>query len=232
MIDKSLNYGRHLVENFLRRAAPFKTVLDLGAGQGDDLLMAREIVNDAEILAIENYEPYALNLKEKGIKVFESNLEKDTLPFADESIDIIICNQILEHCKEVWWIFHEISRVLKKNGRLIIGVPNLASLHNRILLFVGEQPTSIKNNTAHLRGFTKKDMVKLLHSGFPDGYQLVGFGGSNYYPFPPFIAKPLAVIFPNSAWGIFFVFEKRNEYEKGFLLYPPAERLETNFFLG
>jgi len=232
MIDRNLNYGRHLIEFFLREATPYKKVLDLGAGQGDDLFMARKIVSDAELLAIENYEPYAVKLKLKGIKVFELNLEKDPLPFEGESIDIIICNQILEHCKEVWWIFHEISRVLKKNGRLIIGVPNLASLHNRLLLAVGEQPTSVKNNTAHLRGYTKKDMVKLLDSGFPDGYKLMGFGGSNYYPFPPFLAKPLASIFPTSAWGIFFVFEKRKEYETGFLLYPQTERLETNFFLG
>ena len=29
------------------------------------------------------------------------------LPFEDETVDILIVNQILEHCKEIFWIFFE-----------------------------------------------------------------------------------------------------------------------------
>jgi len=43
MIDRSLNYGRHHVRNFLIRSKPFQSVLDLGAGNGSDLLLASEI---------------------------------------------------------------------------------------------------------------------------------------------------------------------------------------------
>ena len=38
---------------------------------------------------------------------------KGTAPFEDETVDILIVNQILEHCKEIFWIFHELTRVLK-----------------------------------------------------------------------------------------------------------------------
>lgn len=232
MIDRQLNYGRHLIKRFAGKAVPFHNVLDLGAGHGDDLLIAKHVQPDATLQAIENYEPYAKELESTGIDVFESNLERDSLPFENESVDLIICNQILEHCKEVWWIFHEISRVLKVNGKLIIGVPNLASLHNRVLLAVGEQPTAIKNNSAHVRGYTKNDMIRLLHSGFGGGYKLIDFGGSNYYPFPRTIARPLAALFPTSAWGIFFLFEKKAKYVSGFLDYPQSIRIETNFYYG
>lgn len=232
MIDKNLNYGRHLVLKNLEQSIPFQVVLDLGAGHGDDLKTAKKLNPDAKLYAIESYPPYIRELESQGVKVFAINIEKNIFPFEDESVDIIICNQILEHCKELFWILHEISRVLKKGGKLIIGVPNLASLHNRILLLIGEQPTSIKNNSAHLRGYTKKDVIMLMNSGFPEGYRLLNFGGSNYYPFNPFIAKILANFFPTSSWGIFFLFEKINTYDRSFLEFPIQKQLETNFYLG
>lgn len=32
MIDRQLNYGRHLIKQFLKKTSPYKTVLDIGAG--------------------------------------------------------------------------------------------------------------------------------------------------------------------------------------------------------
>lgn len=232
MIDRSLNYGRHHIRRFLEKSAPFQSIVDLGAGQGDDLLAAKKFSPETKLFAVEAYPPYMEVLRGQGIEVFPLNIEKDKFPFEDESIDVIMGNQILEHCKEVWWILHEVSRVLKPGGKFIIGIPNLASLHNRLLLLLGMQPTCIQNNSAHVRGYTKRDMMKLLNSGFDNGYKLKGFGGSNYYPFPPVIAKPLAKIFPSSAWGIFFLLEKQAQYQGKFLTFPVEEALETNFYLG
>ncbi len=108
----------------------------------------------------------------------------------------------------------------------------MAALHNRILLALGRQPSPIKTHSAHVRGFTKRDLLKFVNFCFPDGYQLTDFGGSNFYPFPPFIAKPLAKFLPNMAWGIFLLLEKKRKYNQEFLEYPVKERLETNFYLG
>jgi SAM-dependent methyltransferase len=232
IIDRSLNYGRHHIRNFLSSARPFQKVLDLGAGQGDDLMLARSVNPEAEIHAVEVYPVYATRLAEKGMHVHALNIERDRLPFPDRSLDIVIANQVLEHVKELFWIFHEISRVLPVGGKLILGIPNLAALHNRILLAIGRQPSPLKNNSAHIRGFTKGDLEQFLESCFPGGYRLRKFGGSNFYPFPPVIAKPLAWLFPNMAWSIFFLFEKQREYKKEFLEFPLREQLETNFYVG
>jgi hypothetical protein len=145
---------------------------------------------------------------------------------------VILINQVFEHVKDVFWILNEISRVLKVGGHLIVGVPNLASLHNRFLLLMGKQPTSIKNNSAHLRGYTKSDFRNLLNAGFTDGYSLAGFGGSNFYPFPGPIAKPLAGLIPTMAWGIFMNWKKEKAYKNEYLVYPIEKQLETSFFLG
>jgi len=233
LIDRELSFGRHIIEKFIRNSQHIDHVLDLGAGHGNDLHVARSLNKNVELSAIECYPDYAKELKEKGINVYGIDLEKDKLPFEDESVDVIIMNQVMEHVKEVFWILHEISRVLKIGGNFIVGVPNLASFHNRLLLLVGEQPSSLKNYSCHVRGYTKGDLLKLIDAGFEDGYSLKEFGGSNFYPFPPFIAKPFANLFPSMAWGIFFRFEKVEPYENdGFITFPIKEQLQTNFYVG
>lgn len=83
-----------------------------------------------------------------------------------------------------------------------------------------------------MRGFTKPDLLRFLEDCFPGGYRLRGFEGSNFYPFPRGLARPLAALFPSMAWGIFFLFEKQKHYQGSFLDFPVREKLETNFLLG
>jgi SAM-dependent methyltransferase len=184
MIDRSLNYGRHHTKRFLSASMPYATVLDLGAGHGDDLLLAREVNPWAALHAIEGYPEYARELAEKKIAVHVQNIEKDLFPFDDGTVNLIIANQILEHTKEIFWIFHEITRVLPVGGKAIIGVPNLAALHNRILLAFGRQPSPIKTHSAHIRGFTKTDMLKFLEACFPEDTSLRLSAGATSTPSP------------------------------------------------
>jgi len=44
------------------------------------------------------------------------NIENESIPVSEGYFDIVIVNQIVEHMKEIFWIFGEISRVLKKGG--------------------------------------------------------------------------------------------------------------------
>lgn len=231
-IDRTLNYGRHHIYNFLNAAAPYRAVLDVGAGGGYDLALAREVQPDAHLYALEAHRESARYLSKKGITVHALDIERESFPFAAQSMDVVIANQILEHTKELFWIFHQISQVLRDGGSLIIGVPNLAALHNRLLLMFGRQPTSLKNASAHVRGFTKSDILRTLTTVFPDGYVLRNFGGSNFYPFPPILARPLATILPGMAWGIFLRLEKQRPYNREFLEFPSRTELETNFFVG
>jgi SAM-dependent methyltransferase len=232
MIDRRLNYGRHLVARYLREIAPFDTALDLGAGHGDDLRAARDACPDATLHGVECFEQYARELRAQDIATHDLNLERDKLPFDDGTVRVVIANQILEHVKEVFWVLHEVTRVLPVGGHLIVGVPNLGALHNRLLLAVGRQPSVIQNHSAHVRGYTKHDFLKLLETCFPGGYALQARGGSNFYPFPAPLAKPLAAALPGMAWGMFLLLRKTKPYDGGFLKHPTDARLETNFYLG
>lgn len=232
MIDKSLNYGRHLIGEFLSQMSSPNNIVDIGAGQGKDLEIARKIWPNANLIGIESWPSNITKLQNDGVHAISLNLEKDLLPFDKESIDVVIANQILEHCKEIFWIFHEVARTLSVGGGFIVGVPNLASMHNRLLLSFGRQPTQIKTASAHVRGFTKRDITTFLDECWSGGFEVECFGGSNYYPFPPIVARKLAAFFPRSAWGIFFLLRKCKSYHGEFIEYPVREQLETNYWLG
>ena len=232
MIDRSLNYGREIIKDFAIQARNYKTVLDIGAGNGVDLLSYRSIENKCDLFALEAYKPNIEILNKNKIKTYDIDLEKDIFPFADNSIDIINANQILEHTKEFFWIMHETTRTLRLGGKFILGVPNLASFHNRLLLLLGKQPSCIQVDSAHIRGFTKNGIASAINNIW-GGYKMVAFRGSNFYPFSPILAKPLSRIFPNGAVTIFIMFEKVDEYKNSdFLHYPIDKKLETNYYLG
>lgn len=124
---------------------------------------------------------------------------------------------------------HEITRSLKTGGSLIVGVPNVASLHNRIGILFGKHPTQAKSCSAHIRCFSKNDFLLFLQECFPDGYALNSFDGSQFYPFPSVLSQPLARLLPGMTFSIFFLLQKVKEYTGTFLEYPIKANLETNF---
>lgn len=223
------NYGREAISGFVRDRN-FTTVLDLGAGHGDDLYNVKRLNPAAELFAIESYEKYVEELTAKGVKVFSIDIERSVFPFANESVDIIICNQVLEHTKDIFWILHESSRILKKGGLFIIGVPNLAAWHNRLILFFGSTPPCIELEGNHVRGFTFKNLVNFFLKSFP-GYKLVSYAGCGFYPFSGNLAKLLARRLPRLSWGIFLAMEKTLIYNSEFLD-ETEKRKETNFYIG
>lgn len=122
---------------FLRASRPFSCAVDLGAGTGMDLALARQVEAGAELHGVEIREDSARQLETAGVMPHRLDIERDALPFAAGSVDVVMLNQILEHTKDIFWILGESTRVLRIGGGLIIGIPNLAAWHNRILLLLG-----------------------------------------------------------------------------------------------
>ena len=51
------------------------------------------------------------------------------LPFASESFDTVLCNQVLEHVPEPQQVMNELTRVLRGDGCLILTAPHIWELH-------------------------------------------------------------------------------------------------------
>ena len=62
------------------------------------------------------------------------------LPFADGTVDMVICTEVLEHLVMGTPLVREIGRVLKKGGVAIVSVPNICSLKSRLKVLFGGLP--------------------------------------------------------------------------------------------
>ena len=227
--DRSLNYGESVIKEWVNKLN-FANVLDIGSGNGRDLNICYTANNSINMNAIDITDDLKfLNEKNYNVNRIKLNIENSKIPIDNETQDLIIANQILEHCKEIFWIHHEMFRVLKVGGSMIIGVPNLASYYNRLLLMFGKQPYCIKLESAHVRGFTKMGYKDFLSDSIKGKYKIRDFKGANFVPFPNTVASKLSKIFPNYSTCIFFLIEKIKDYDGEFLL--NKEILETNFKL-
>ncbi|MEI7794334.1 MAG: class I SAM-dependent methyltransferase [Thermoleophilia bacterium] len=122
------------------------------------------------------------------------DIETDPLPISDAGVDAIVCNQLMEHCKNIFLPLDEMWRVLRPGGTLIFSVPNLASLHNRVLLATGRQPTSIRPIGPHVRGFSHRSTCALLQlNGRFIVEDVVGVG---FPPLPSRIGDRIAALLP------------------------------------
>ncbi|HEV8411658.1 MAG TPA: class I SAM-dependent methyltransferase, partial [Gemmatimonadaceae bacterium] len=217
-VDNSETYGPHVIASFFSRIAPYECVLDVGAGGGRDLAAAKAICPSARLTAVDAVPSATLRGVADTIHVLD--IEHDRLPGDDESFDVVMANQVLEHTKEIFWIMHEMTRTLRVGGHLIIGVPNVLSLHNRFLMLLGRHPTQHKLYSAHVRPFSRHDTEKFFEVCWPGGYEVEKFSGSQFYPFPRRIARPLARVFPGAAFSVFWLLRKTRKYAGEFLSHP------------
>jgi len=229
--DRDLNYGREqLAEFFANQLAPPTTALDLGLGDGCDLRMLRDSHPQTELHGIDFRSQKLEAARAAGITPHQLDLETCPLPFPDEYFDVIIANQIFEHLKNFTWCMHQCCRVLRLNGCLVAGVPNLASLHNRLLLLCGRQPTAIRTLSGHVRGFTRREFADAVLSLSSGSLALVAHWGANFYPLPRQLARLGAKLLPGMAVSSFFVFQKTAPYDGSFYADFTAKALETLFF--
>lgn len=231
-----LDYGRDIIvlmakKYFLHNDFDEFKLLDIGAGGGTDLRNIQEkLFNyNMSLYGIDSYKPNTKKLRKIGISAYQANIERDNLPFEDNYFDIVIANQVVEHAKDIFFIFSEISRILKKEGVVIVGIPNLAAFHNRILLFLGEQPACIRMPGPHVRGITKGAFCQFITTD--DYFKVDLIKGANFFPFPPAIAKFAASIFPSMSTALFFSC-KRTQREGNFIDVLKTRFYETNFFTG
>jgi SAM-dependent methyltransferase len=63
-------------------------------------------------------------------------IENGTWPVHDDSVDLIVCDYVLEHVEDPGALFNEVRRVLRKDGYICIRTPNLWSYHTVISMLI------------------------------------------------------------------------------------------------
>ncbi len=82
------------------------------------------------------------------------------LPFADETFDVVICSEVLEHIPDLHRAIAEIIRVLKPGKSLVVSVPRY--FPERICWALSEDYHTEKGG--HIRIFKKRQLIELLEN--------------------------------------------------------------------
>jgi 2-polyprenyl-3-methyl-5-hydroxy-6-metoxy-1,4-benzoquinol methylase len=153
-----------------KRAGRSLRVLDVGCGDGK----FSKIISDTgnEVYGIDLRPDRAKSAKQKGIEVNVTDATRG-LPFRDGFFDLVYAAEVLEHIYDTEFFLQEARRALNKDGAIVVTVPNIASLPNRLRAIAGLYPKYVAPARRHwgvgehIRAFTKSMLVELLgRNGF------------------------------------------------------------------
>jgi hypothetical protein len=98
------------------------------------------------------------------------------IPLKDESVDLIICNHVLEHIPDDKLAMSELFRVLKRGGKAILQVPIAEKLEKTI------EDINEKNPLQRAERFGQEDHVRIYGYDYYKRLQSVGFEATALAP--------------------------------------------------
>src|SRR5687767_2644106 len=106
--------------------APGERVLDLGSGAGTDSLVASQMVGpEGSVTGIDMTREMLAKARVSAVEMNVGNVEfvegeVESLPFKDESFDVVLSNGVVDLVPDKDAVFSEIFRVLSPGGRIQI----------------------------------------------------------------------------------------------------------------
>ena len=165
-------------------AGPKGRLLDVPAGEGALALRLREMGFDVACCDL-----YPQIFKADGMDIRAGNLDK-TLPYDDSEFDHVVCVEGLEHIENPANAIREFARVLRPNGSLVISVPNIMNIEERLKwLFAGYtshfkplSPQALRDHKRHELGGADEIALHINPIGYAElrylleksGFELAG----------------------------------------------------------
>ncbi|WP_395616630.1 class I SAM-dependent methyltransferase [Aquirufa sp.] len=141
---------------YANKYKPNGKVLDIGCGSGFFINLARQ----------KGYDTYGVELNKDAVNYGKNelnlnivNLDLESANFPSNFFDVVTCSQLLEHIAKPNDILLEINRILKKDGILMLEVPNF----NGLLVKFWKDKWSGFQPQWHIWQFKPKSLEKLLN---------------------------------------------------------------------
>ena len=113
-------------------------VLDLGCGNGEFLAYLRD-TRQCSGYGVEIADADVLACAQRGVNVIQLNLEEGLALFEDQSFDVVLQIETLQHLRNTEKMLRETARV----GRVgIVSFPNFAHWPNRLQIAAGRMPVT------------------------------------------------------------------------------------------
>jgi methionine biosynthesis protein MetW len=155
-------------------------VLDLGCGDGTLLW---RLINEKQIRGqgVEISFDGVKKCMERGLTVFQGNLDEGLEGFSEKSFDYVLLNYTLKYLKRPKFVIEE---MLKIGNKVVIGIQNAAYLLNRVRYFLSgsinsrfdnllEKPNNLSNlnlsNISQFLTFCKNNNVKVVRKCYLNG---------------------------------------------------------------
>jgi SAM-dependent methyltransferase len=128
---------------------PTPRILDVGAGTGPN---GEVLCRYGQCVALD-LEPVALSLSQDSGHDFRVCADVNHLPFSDNSFDLVVCLDLLEHLEDDLAGTRELKRVVRPGGLVLSFAPAFESLWG------------LQDDVSHHhRRYRKKQLVKLFES--------------------------------------------------------------------
>jgi methionine biosynthesis protein MetW len=148
--------GPERAELFRRQVGgPGRRVLDLGCRDG---ALTRVFAEGNQVVGVDADKDALAEAEKLGIETRWADLD-DPLPFEDESFDVVVAGELLEHLRDPHGLIAEARRVLRGGGTFVASVPNAYRLKNRLRFVAGRKP---EDDPTHLQMFSADDVRTLL----------------------------------------------------------------------
>jgi len=137
-------------------------VLEVGCGEGRGI--GHIMPKAATYTAIDKIEAVVESLRKKYPqgRFYAGNIPP-LAPFAENSFDVVLCFQVIEHIANDHSLLKDIHRVMKPGGVLLMTTPN--------------RTLSLSRNPWHVREYTATELSVLAHRFFPS-VQMKGIRGN------------------------------------------------------
>ncbi len=155
-------------------------LLDIGCGDGDFCIMAKEIYDDVygvdvSPVRIMNAQKKTSEREDKGNFHFVQHDVDENLIYPNGFFDTVTSLATLEYVVYPYLVIQEVRRVLKLGGHFVVQASNFAFLPSRLALIAGKLPTpggigDCGVDWERLHNFTPDIMVKSLRQG---GFEIV-----------------------------------------------------------
>jgi 2-polyprenyl-3-methyl-5-hydroxy-6-metoxy-1,4-benzoquinol methylase len=136
-----------------------QTLVDIGGGDGLFTKLARE--RGWETTLVEGIPAAITREQERGYDAVQTDLTLGLQGIADNTFDVAICLEVIEHIVTAELLLQEIFRVLKPGGFLLISTPNFAYIMDRLDYLFGREP---HEEGFHYRFFTQKKLISTIEN--------------------------------------------------------------------
>ena len=166
------------------------TILDLGSGAGFDcFLAAAKVGKNGKVIGVDMTPEMVARTRENAQKGNYENVEFrlgeiENLPVADNSVDVIISNCVINLSPDKTKVFKEAFRVLKPGGRLMVSD----------IVLLKELPDFIRNSVAAYVGCISGALLKdeYLAAVNEVGFQEVKILDETVFPIDCMVNDPTA----------------------------------------